>query len=156
MRKQVHLSARVQRSITGRSPFLWINEGWSPLARARSSSALNLGDVYDAHQAWDRFAPLLLKLFPELVPSGGIIESALYPADALQKAIIGGSDTRGRWMIKGDHALPVVGSIKARGGLYEILLHAENLALRNGLIKPQDDRAILASAASRESSRATK
>ena len=150
MRKQVHLSAQVERSITNRSPFLWINEGWSPLARARSSSALNLDDVYDAQKAWDRFAPLLLKLFPELVRSGGIIESALYPADALQKAVMGRSDTPGRWLIKADHSLPVAGSIKARGGLYEILLHAENLALREGVIKPQDNRAMLASAAARE------
>ena len=56
----------------------------------------------------------------------------------------------GRWFIKGDHALPIAGSIKARGGIYEVLVHAENLALGYGLITPQDNRLILASPKARE------
>jgi D-serine dehydratase len=50
-----------------------------------------------------------------------------------------------RWLVKCDHALPIAGSIKARGGIYEVLAHAENLALQNGLWHPKDDRLILAS-----------
>ena len=50
----------------------------------------------------------------------------------------------GNWLIKADHELPIGGSIKARGGIYEVLLHAEDLAMREGLLEPKEDRKRLA------------
>jgi D-serine dehydratase len=85
-----------------------------------------------------------MQLFPGLVASRGIIESALIPVERFQAATPNGRALKGRWLIKGDHALPVVGSIKARGGFYEVLLHAERLALAKGLLEPKDDRTVLA------------
>jgi D-serine dehydratase len=129
---------------------LWLNEAWLPVQQARDGSMFNVDHVHDAERRLSRFAGLLATLFPELKASGGIIESPLYSADILQHAMMAERhQTAGRWFIKGDHALPVAGSIKARGGLYEVLLHAETLALRDGLIAPQDDRVILASAKAR-------
>jgi D-serine dehydratase len=85
-----------------------------------------------------------------LATTSGIIESALQPAANLQPTIMTDHPSAGRWLIKGDHALLLAGSIKARGGLYEVLLHAESLALRSGLISPQSDRLALASPDARQ------
>ena len=143
------LHPSVRRSLLSREPFLWLNDSWRPLLSARRGRRFDWSDVCDAQARWERWASLLAKLFAELEPSGGIIESRLHRADALGSLIMEGRERCGRWFVKCDHALPIAGSIKARGGIYEVLLHAENLALRHGVIAPEDDRVVLASPAAR-------
>ena len=144
MRRESELPDDIRRQITEKEPFLWINRQWSPITLIQSGASLGLDHVVEAGARLQRYALLLRRLFPELEAAGGIIESPLITAAALQKAMRGGPET-GRWFIKGDHALPVVGSIKARGGIYEVLVHAEDIALRHGMIHPGDDLSALAS-----------
>lgn len=144
------LPASVEPLIVTRQPFLWINDGRLPLSEAQRGMQLGMSDVLEAETRWNSFAPLLAKLFPELRPAGGIIESPLFDANALQRAMTSKRARRGRLLIKGDHALPVAGSIKARGGIYEVLVHAEELALTRGIIGPHDDREMLASSTARQ------
>lgn len=106
------------------------------------------GDVDAARARMRRFAPLLKELFPELAASDGEIESPLLAAGRLQRAL-GLSSADGTLFVKADHTLPVAGSIKARGGIHEVLEHAEQLALRHGVLTPADDYRVLAGAPAR-------
>lgn len=72
--------------------------------------------VQTATERLERFAPLLAYLFPELEKSQGIIESPLIPLTAFSDY----GPATGFWL-KGDHALAVAGSVKARGGIHEVL-----------------------------------
>jgi D-serine dehydratase len=132
-------------SIAQRKPLLWLNEGWRPAKEAGPALPLQFEDVLDAENRLNRFAGLLAHLFPELGVTEGIIESPLVSAACLQRLMSGDKCASGQWLLKADHALPVAGSIKARGGIYEVLAYAESLALREGLMKPDDDARVLAS-----------
>ena len=80
--------------------------------------------------------------------AAGVIESPLREAAAMQQAL-GLPATSGRLWIKADHALPVAGSIKARGGIHEVLEFTEKLALAHGLVAPGDDYRKLGTPAAR-------
>lgn len=119
-----------------RQPLYWANPQLAAvdaaLARVAHRNALGLSDIEAADTLLRRWAPALVRLFPELASSGGIIES---PLVALENAdAVTGVHCAGRSFVKADHALPVAGSIKARGGIYEVLAWAEQLARDNGIL----------------------
>ena len=114
-----------------------------------AAPALGQADIDLCLARWQLFAPLLAQLFPELAPQAGVIESALLPVPALQQAL-GLAVDFGTLLVKADHSLPVAGSIKARGGIHEVLEHAETLALRAGLLAPGGDYRALAEPAARQ------
>ncbi|MES2073006.1 MAG: D-serine ammonia-lyase [Pseudomonadota bacterium] len=141
-------------SLEAKTPFLWINPGRTAVDAALSSVSVSVGaaDVQGAGERLQRFAPLLAQLFPELAASGGIIESELIAVPHLQQALSAPADAGGQggqgaqWWIKADHALPIAGSIKARGGIHEVLEFAEGLATEHGIIDVQADGRQLAAA----------
>ena len=125
----------------------WLNPDKQPFEQAKAACPLGMADIEDAAARLERFAPYLCRVFPETAESHGIIESAVRPIPAMQKVLEETSDTAiaGQVWIKLDSHLPISGSIKARGGIYEILKYAETLAIENGLLKTTDDYSILAS-----------
>ena len=133
------LPAALERRVVHRTPTLWINEHWRPYDAATIPSAQNPSEMYDAEARLNGFATALTVLFPSLIHTRGIIESPLLDADRLQRQMSSRDGALGLWLIKADHALPVAGSIKARGGIYEVLLYAESLARRHGLMNASDD-----------------
>lgn len=121
-----------------RRPVFWLN----PKAGS-SCTPLKLGlhDIYDAEARLARFAPLLAELFEEAAASHGIIESELLDIPRLSDELLPGA----RMLLKGDHDLPVAGSVKARGGIYNVLCFAEELCLKHGLLSVGDNYRKLAS-----------
>lgn len=123
----------------------WFNPGVAPVAQALGDTGLTSADVADASARLGRFAAYLRVAFPETEGSAGIIESDILPLTHLQP-LLGeryGQSLNGALWLKRDSHLPISGSIKARGGIYEVLKHAEDLALAGGLLTLKDDYALL-------------
>lgn len=124
---------------------LWINPKKLPIDEAVAESSVTMEDVLDASARLERFAPYLALAFPETAKTGGIIESPLAEIENMRPYLEGeaGGSIQGRLLLKLDSHLPISGSIKARGGIYEVLHHAEDIALQSGLLKLEDNYAVL-------------
>ncbi|HFK3156418.1 TPA: D-serine ammonia-lyase, partial [Citrobacter sedlakii] len=125
----------------------WFNPATTSLAEGLPYVGLTEADVKGAHARLARFAPYLAKAFPETAVSGGIIESDVVAIPAMQQRLEKeyGQAISGEILLKKDSHLPISGSIKARGGIYEVLTHAEKLALEAGLLTTEDDYSALLS-----------
>jgi len=120
-------------------PTLWTNPAYRPGTVEDPALPVRAAQVLEAQQNWERFAPLLEICFPELKASGGRIRSELIELQGLSAALGYGGEEFGRLFIKADGDLPVAGSVKARGGVYEVFVFAEQLARKEGLLKQGDD-----------------
>ena len=125
---------------------LWLNDGLVPFDEAIAGSELQEKDVREASDRLRRFASYFKRVFPETENDGGLIESPLLSIENMKKALSKkyGAQICGNLLIKLDSHLPVSGSIKARGGIYEVLCVAERIAKQVGGLKETDDYAILA------------
>ena len=123
-----------------------------PTAEGMRHVGLTHEDIADAAARLRRFAPYFLKVFPETGHTDGILESPLAAVPRLRAWLEQhwGMPLPGQLWFKQDSELPISGSIKARGGIYEVLKHAESLALKAGLLTQDDDYAKLAEPEFRE------
>lgn len=128
----------------------WLNPNKVPFAK--SSLEIGMADIDDAAARLERFAPFIKKCFPETEKDNGLIESALASIPKMKSRLeeMYGIRIPGRLLLKQDSHLAIAGSIKARGGIYEVLKHTEELAKEAGLISAGDDYAKLASPECRE------
>lgn len=123
----------------------WFNPSITSVEEALPHVGLDAMDIRDASERLLRFAPYLAKAFPETAPAQGIIESELVSIPAMKMELERRFNTSiaGHLLLKKDSHLPISGSIKARGGIYEVLTHAERLALDAGLLTKSDDYSLL-------------
>lgn len=120
---------------------VWFNPNITTLEEGLPYVGLGAANIKDASERLKRFAPYLMKAFPETAASDGIIESNVVEIDKMKSCLEAqyGTQILGRLMLKKDSHLPISGSIKARGGIYEVLTHAEKLAIEAGLLNESDD-----------------
>lgn len=135
----------------------WINPKYGKSEIELEKLSLSIDDVNEAESRLKRFAPYIAKVFPETAESAesaesaGIIESPLIEIPKMKKFLIEEMQSSemasseltfneiGNLLLKCDSHLPIAGSIKARGGINTILKHAEELAIANGMISPDED-----------------
>ncbi|WML24095.1 D-serine ammonia-lyase [Neobacillus sp. OS1-33] len=124
------------KKITKLQPVLWLNTNLKPMIDL-PEFPVTIDDMIEAEQLWERFIPFFIKEFPETKELNGIIESPLKKIDRMKTALSG--TFNGDLYLKCDNELPIAGSIKSRGGVYEVLHHAEQLALKSGLVSKNDN-----------------
>ena len=125
--------------VVDRKEVLWRNPLIQSTAVGLQKTSLSKEDVDDARQRLARFAPYLSKVFPDT--DEGFIESPLTPIPKMKEVLEKEYELTipGQLLLKQDNALPISGSIKARGGIYEVLKHAETLAIDQQLVDSTKD-----------------
>lgn len=133
----------VMEKVIKMEPVVWFNENMKPAQEGLDACSVSKEEMYEGEKRLQKFAPLLKKLFPET--GDGIIESPLVKTDNMKKELekYYKVTIQGNVYLKCDSHLKVAGSIKARGGIYEVLKHAEKLALSSGMLKKDDDYTVL-------------
>ena len=131
---------------------LWVNPKLQPAKEGLTKTELGMADIADAAARLARFAPFIQACFPETAPRKGLIESPLTAIPNMKALLEERFDAviPGKLLLKQDSHLAIAGSVKARGGIYEVLKHTEELAMEAGLLKETDDYAKLASPEMRE------
>lgn len=121
----------ILEEIMAYDPVFWMNPKYSYSHSALKKLSFSISDMIDAEARLMRFQPFLEKAFD----LDGIIESPLIELEEYNKDY--------NVFLKGDHVLPISGSIKARGGIYEILRYTEQLLFKYDLLQIDDDYSIL-------------
>lgn len=118
----------------------WLN----PDSGKSETLPFTMDDINDAEARLERFSKYIAVAFPETKEANGIIESELVEIPKMKEELVKRTGNfEGRLFLKKDSHLPVSGSIKARGGIYEVLKFAEEVAIKEGMLSLDDDYSIL-------------
>lgn len=149
--KMLEEKTPILKEICSEKEVFWKNPDKSACGEAMNSRTW-YGRCRRAERRLERFAPFIMKCFPETKEKNGIIESVLTPVPKMKDLLNEKYDSNleGNLLLKQDSHLAIAGSIKARGGIYEILKHTEELALEHGFLSLEDNYEKLASEECRE------
>ena len=138
--------ASVYEDIKQKKETVWINSDRNEVCSGGLLAGQKTLEINVAQNRLLRFMPFIALAFPETAEKKGIIESELLRAPALAEWCRSlGAGLQGQVYIKDDAHLPIAGSVKARGGIHEVLFHAEKLAQGAGMLKIGDDYSVFAS-----------
>lgn len=134
----------IMERLAAEEELVWMNPQYEK--EIDKASELSMLDIEDAEGRLERFAPFIERCFPETKESHGIIESPFCEIRKIAEEF----KIPGRLFLKLDSHLPIAGSVKARGGIYEVLKHTEELAFEHGLLNEEENYAKLAEEQYRE------
>lgn len=141
-------SEELLQAIAAESEVFWANPDYTTFEEAMKKSSYTLEDVKDAEARLQRFASFICVAFPETEANKGIIGSKISRIPNMKEFVEKRyqQEIAGELYLKRDDTLPIAGTIKARGAIYEVLKHAETLALEHGLLKStEEDYVVFAS-----------
>ena len=119
---------------------IWINPRREYVGEREKINGHGFVELKAAQNRLMRFMPYIAKVFPETADRKGIIESELVKIESERETLNKrGADIEGNLLLKKDCNLPISGSVKARGGIYEVLKIAETLAVDEHLLHPTEN-----------------
>ena len=138
-REQVN--QRTLGDIRARKPVFWENDSHVPFKNLKGQLDVSVLEIKDAEARLKRFAPFIKAVFEDTVALDGLIESPISDIDKFKTALetTYNFSFPGQMFLKRDDLLPIAGTIKARGAIYEVLHHAEALAFEEKLLSGYDD-----------------
>lgn len=124
-------------ALKNREEVLWLNPDREKVEIHQPVGGYNYVYLKAAQKRFMRFLPFIAEAFPETAPKKGVIESNLVPAPNM-KAWMNerGAGIQGTVFVKDDAHLPIAGSVKARGGIHEVLKLAEDIAHQEEMLQP--------------------
>lgn len=122
----------LKEMMANREEIFWLNDKVDKFEKPLPYSK---EDIDDAEKRLLRFAPYLKKAFPETEISNGIIESPIVEIPNMADFL----NIKNKLLLKMDANLPISGSVKARGGIYEVLKYAEKIAIEKDMLTLEDD-----------------
>ena len=128
------------KDLVERKETLWLNPGLEQVPPRFELNGYKFVHMKAAQSRFMRFMPYIASAFPETEAKKGVIESDLIPIPGMREWLNGkGANIRGEVFLKDDAHLPIAGSVKARGGIHEVLKIAETLAQRAGMLWPTEN-----------------
>ncbi|MEC6748366.1 D-serine ammonia-lyase [Marinilactibacillus sp. XAAS-LB27] len=136
------------KEISAGKEVFWENPAYLKAEEANRHTKYSMKDIEDVEARLQRFASYIQIAFPETQKTEGIIESELMEIPSMRSWLneVNEETIQGKLWLKRDDLLPISGTIKARGAIYEVLKHAETIALEQGMLNSiEEDYAIFAS-----------
>ena len=131
----------VLEKVKSREEINWENPDKKRFEECEGQLSFSAQEVREASDRLKRFAPVILHYFPETAERDGIIESPLKEIPNMRSYLTEkyALPENEKVFLKMDSHLPVSGSVKARGGIYEVLKHTEDLAIQEGILSSYED-----------------
>lgn len=127
-------------ALKNKEEVLWLNPDREKVVIHQKINGYGYVYLKAAQQRFMRFLPFTAEAFPETAAKRGVIESNLLPAPAMKEWLNSrGAQIQGKVFVKDDAHLPVAGSVKARGGIHEVLRIAERIAYREEVLTPGEN-----------------
>lgn len=138
------LSMPQVKKMVNLNEIIWTNPKYINTESGLRYINLSMKDVMEASHRLTRFSKYIEKVFPETKVSTGLIESPILEIENMRLFLANkyNLNIEKKLYIKLDSHLPISGSIKARGGIYEVLKYAETIAVNKGLLTYETDYSI--------------
>ncbi|MFC3899620.1 D-serine ammonia-lyase [Aliicoccus persicus] len=111
-------------------PSFFENPTYTDFELEKDDMGFSLKDIKSAEARMKRFQPYFMEVFKETIQTKAIIESPIVRMPTMKESLESIYDVKinNNVYLKLDNLLPIAGSVKARGGIYNVLKFAEHLA----------------------------